>query len=130
MRSRPLPVTVAALLLVLLSLTNLPLPWSSLFPEAQEPPAFIVALGIVGLIAASGVWMLKRWSVWASLVVCVLNLVLTVLGLDEMMSPGLRVAIAVTAVVAVLIIVLLILPTSRRAFRHLDDDPPALPGVE
>jgi hypothetical protein len=130
MRSRPLPVTVAALLLVLLSLTNLPLPWSSLFPEAQEPPAFIAALGIVGLVAASGLWMLKRWCVWASIVVCVLNLVLTVLGLDETMSPGLRIAIAVMAIAAVPIIVLLMLPTSRRAFQHLDDDPAALPAVQ
>lgn len=134
MRSRPLPVTVAALLLVLLSLTNLPLPWSSIFPEAQEPPAFILYLGIVlaivGLLAAAGLWMLKRWSVWATVVVCVLNFVLAVLGMEEVTSPGLQTAIVATAVVAVLIIVLVMLPASRRAFQRLEDDPAALPGTQ
>jgi hypothetical protein len=62
MRARPLPVSIAAILLALLSLFNLLPP---LF-VSEGVPAFVislgVALGMVGLIGAAGLWMLKRWS--------------------------------------------------------------------
>jgi hypothetical protein len=119
MRARPLPVTVAAVLLVLLSLTNLPWPWQSLFPEAEEPPAFIVAvslvLAIAGLGAAVGLWKLNLWSFWSTIVVSVVNFLLAVLALDEVTDPALRALIVATAIVAALVIVLVALPSSRRA---------------
>ena len=120
MRSRPLPVTVAAVLLVLLSLFDFPLPWLLLFPGVEEqPPAFVIysgyVLGIVGLVVAVGLWMMKAWSLWATIVVCVLNFLLGAPGV--VMAPGaaLKAFIAVSEVVAVLIIVLVVLPDSRRA---------------
>ncbi len=73
MRSRPLPLTVAAILLVLLSLFGFPFPWLLLFPGVeQQPPPFVVysgiVLGIVGLVVvAVGLWMMKKWSLWASI---------------------------------------------------------------
>ena len=58
MRSRPQAVTVAAILLVLLSLFDLPWPWMLLFPGVEEPPAFVIysgiVLGIVGLVVTVG----------------------------------------------------------------------------
>ena len=117
---RPLPVTVAAILLVLLSLFDFPWPYQLLFPMAEAPPAFILysgyVLGIVGLVVAVGLWMLQRWSLWATIVVCVLNFLAGAPGV--VMAPGaaLKAVISVTEVVAVLIIVLVVLPTSRRAF--------------
>jgi hypothetical protein len=120
MRSRPMPVTVAALLLVLLSLSDFPLPWEVLFPGVEEPPDFIVyagiVLGIVGLVVAIGLWMMKRWSFWATIVVGVLNFLLAVPGVFEAPGTALRAAIAVSAAIAVVIIVLVVLPASRRAF--------------
>src|ERR687886_104378 len=121
MRMRPLPVTVAAILLVLLSLTNFPWLYWFLFPGAEEPPAFALylgyVLGVVGIVAAVGLWMMKRWSFWLTIVVCVLNFLL---GLPPVLflEPGvaLKVFIAVTEIVAVLIVVLVMLPGSRRAF--------------
>lgn len=63
MRSRPLPVTVAAILLVLLSLMDFPFPWLLLFPGVEEPPAFVIysgyVLGIAGLVVAVGLWMMQ-----------------------------------------------------------------------
>ncbi len=121
MPSRPLPVTVAAILLVLLSLTNFPWLFLFLFPGAEEPPAFILysgyVLGIAGLAAAVGLWMMKRWSFWLTIVVCVLNFLLALPGV--LFAPGvaLKAFIAVTGIVAVLIIVLVVLPDSRRALR-------------
>ena len=119
MRPRPLPVMVAAILLVLLSLTNFPWLYELLFPGAEEPPAFILYLGYVvgvaGLVAAVGLWMLQKWSYWVTIVVCVLNFLLGAPGV--IMAPGaaLKAFIAVSEVVAVLIIVLVVLPDSRRA---------------
>src|SRR5215218_2517429 len=119
MRSRPLPVTVAAILLVLLSLFDFPWPYEILFPGVEGPPAFILysgyVVGVVGLVAAVGLWMLKAWSYWTTIVVCALNFLLGAPGV--LMAPGaaLKALIAVLEVVAVLIIVLVVLPDSRRA---------------
>ncbi len=119
MPSRPLPVTVAAILLVLLSLFNFPWPWMLLFPGLEEePPAFIlysgIVVGIVGLAVAVGLWMMKKWSFWATMVVSVLNFLLGAPGV--VFAPGaVRGVVAVLEVVAVLIIVLVMLPSSRRA---------------
>ena len=120
MRMRPLPVTVAAILLVLLSLTNFPWLYLFLFPGAEEPPAFVLYLGyvvgVVGIVVAVGLWMMKRWSFWLTIVVCVLNFLL---GLPPVLfepDVALKVFIAVTEIVAVLIVVLVMLPGSRRAF--------------
>ena len=77
MRSRPQAVAVAAILLVVLSLFNFPWPWLILFPWAL-PPAFVIytgfVLGVVGLVVAAALWMMKAWSFWATIIVCVLNL--------------------------------------------------------
>jgi hypothetical protein len=79
MHARPLFITVASVLLALLSLMNFPGPWWSLLAgPAEQPPAFVIysgiVLGIAGLVAAAGLWMLKPLSLWTTIVVCVLNL--------------------------------------------------------
>ena len=119
MSRRPLALSVAAILLVLLSLTNFPWLFLFLFPAEEGPPAFILysgyVVGIAGLVVAVGLWMLQKWSYWATIVVCVLNFLFGLPGL--LFAPGvaLKALIAVTEVVALLIIVLVVLPSSRRA---------------
>ena len=119
MHTRPQSVTIAAILLVLLSLFDFPWPYELLFPGAEEPPAFILysgdVVGIAGLVAAVGLWMLKPWSYWTTIVVSALNFLLGLPGL--LFAPGatLKALIAVTEVVAILIIVLVVRPDSRRA---------------
>ena len=121
MRPRPLPVTVAAILLVLLSLTNFPWLYDFLFAagEFEGPPAFILysgyVLGVAGLVAAVGLWMLQKWSYWVTIVVCVLNFLFGLPPLLLLPGAALKAFIAVSEVVAVLIIVLVVLPDSRRA---------------
>jgi hypothetical protein len=119
MRSRPLPVTVAAILLVLLSLFDFPWPYEILFPGAEEPPAIILysgyVVGVVGLVAAVGLWMLKPWSYWTTIVVSALNFLLALPGVLFAPGAALKAVIAVTMVVAILIVVLVVLPDSRRA---------------
>jgi hypothetical protein len=119
MRSRPPTVTLAAILLVLLSLFDFPWLYRLLFPGVVEPPAFLnylgYVLGIVGLLVAIGLWMMQKWSLWATIVVCVLNFLLGAPGVVFAPGAALKAVIAVGEVVAVLIIVLVVLPSSRRA---------------
>ena len=68
MRPRPLPVTVAAILLVLLALSDFPWLYDFLFAagEFEGPPAFILysgyVVGVAGFVTAVGLWMLQKWS--------------------------------------------------------------------
>jgi uncharacterized membrane protein (DUF2068 family) len=96
-------------------------PWLLLFPGVEGPPAFVIysgiVLGIVGLVVAVGLWMMKPWSLWATVTVCVLNFLLGAPGVA--MAPIAAIGATNTAleVEAVLVIVLVVLPSSRRAFR-------------
>jgi len=109
-------VTAAAVLQVLLGLANLASP---LFP-LEGVPVFVVYLGVVlgiaGLVASAGLWMLRKWSIWLTIVVSVLNLLSAAPGVAFAPDEALQVAAVVTVVVSALIIVLVVLPTSRRAF--------------
>src|SRR5215210_7095236 len=97
MRSRPLPVTVAAILLVLLSLFDFPWPYELLFPGAEAPPAFLIYSGyVVGIVAAVGLWMLKPWSYWTTIVVSALNFLLGAPGVVFAPGTALKAVIAVT----------------------------------
>ncbi len=119
MRYRPQGVTIAAILLVLLNLFNFPWPWLILFPWAQPPPAFVIytglVLGVVGVVVAVGLWMMKAWSYRATIIVCALNLLSGAPGVVLGPTVGVRVLSAVLEVVALLIIVLVVRPSSRRA---------------
>ena len=63
MKARPVPLTVAAVLLALISLAGLPGP---LLPGSEAVPAVVlspgIVLGVAGLIACVGLLTLKRWS--------------------------------------------------------------------
>jgi hypothetical protein len=113
---RPLSVTIAAVLLALFSVLNLAFP---LFPT-EGIPAFVVysgvVLGIAGLTAAAGLWMLKRWSMWLTIVVCALGILSAAPGLTEAPTALLRVLATVGVVGSALIILLVVLPNSRRAY--------------
>ena len=114
MHSRPTSVTVAAVLLALSSLLNLvPLP-------VEGVPAVVVygalVLGVVGLVAAAGLWLLKRWGFWLAVAVSALNLLSAAPGIFAAPTAALRVAATTGVLVSALIIVLVVIPASRRAF--------------
>ena len=116
MRSRPLPVTAAAGLLALFSVLNLLFPlWAT-----EGIPAVVVYLavvvGVAGLVGAAGLWMLRKWGLWLTIVVSVLNILDAAPGIAEAPNAALQVAATVTVVGFTLIIALVVLPSSRRAF--------------
>jgi len=116
MRARPLPITIAAVLMALFGLVNL---FSPLFPS-EGIPAFVVylgvVLGVVGLIAAAGLWMLKRWALWLTIVVAMLNILSAAPGIAFAPNVMLRAAATVTVVGFAVIALLVVLPNSRRAY--------------
>jgi hypothetical protein len=116
MRPRPVPVTVAAILMGLGSLANFPLP---LLPGSEGIPAVVVyggvVLGIVGLVAAVGLWRLRRRGLWLTIVVSALNLLAAAPGLTEAPNAALQAAAAAGVVVSAVSVVLVLLPASRRA---------------
>jgi uncharacterized membrane protein (DUF2068 family) len=118
MPSRPQPVSAGAILLALFSLVSHPL---ALLPGAKEVPAAVIyggfVLSTVGLIAAAGLWMLKKWGFWLTVVVSVLNFLLAAPGLVLALGPVLKTITLVGVVVPGLIIVLVVLPDSRRALQ-------------
>jgi hypothetical protein len=116
---RPTTVTIGTVLLALFSVLNLAFPlFASTGPEGV--PALIVysgvVLGVVGLVAVAGLWTLKKWSLWLTIVVSVLNILSAAPGLVFAPDPGLLVSAIVTVVGLALIIMLVMLPTSRRAY--------------
>jgi len=123
MRSRPPTVTVAAALLALLSvLFHLAFPlWANAVPRGGESvPAIVaflaVAVGVAGLVGAAGLWMLRKWGIWLAIGVCLLSILDTASGVAGAPNAALRVVAAVTLVVFALVVVLVVLPASRRAF--------------
>ena len=117
MRSPPQSVTVAAILLALLSLLNLASP---LLPTEGIPEFVVylgVVLGVVGLISAAGLLMLRKWSIWLTVIVALLNLLSAAPGISAAPNAALQLAATLTVVVSPLLLVLVVLPSSRRAFR-------------
>jgi hypothetical protein len=116
MRARPLPVIIAVVLLALLSLANL---LSPLFPLKGVGPFGIylsVVLGVLGFIGAAGLWSLKRWSVWLTITVCVLNFVWAAPGLGFAGYPVAANGALAGDIGSALIILLVVLPNSLRAY--------------
>jgi uncharacterized membrane protein (DUF2068 family) len=115
---RPPAVTVAAILLALGSAFGL---ISTLIPTFSNGiPAVVVygsaVLGLVGLLAAYGLWTLKRWGVWIAVILSVLNILSAAPGLVFAPTTALLVSAIVGIVVCALIILLVVLPASRRAY--------------
>src|ERR687895_1604584 len=117
MRSRPVPVTVAAVIQALFSLLSLPGP---LLPGSEGVPAVVlysgVVLAVVGLVASAGLWMLKKWGLWLTIIVNALGGLSATPGVVAAPNAALQAAAVVGVLISALIIVLVVLPTSRRAF--------------
>ncbi len=109
---RPVTLTIAIILLALLSLGSLSLP-------LLDPPPLVtyvaIVLGIIGLVATFGLWKLKRWGMILAIIYSVLQVLSGAAGIVE--APNvLKVLTAVTVVLLIVIIVLVVLPSSRRAY--------------
>lgn len=73
-------------------------------------------LGLLGLLAAYGLWNLKKWSVWVTIVLSLLSILSAAPGIAFAPTTVLFVAALLTVVGYALIIVLVVLPGSWRAY--------------
>ena len=107
---QPPPVFIVMVLLALLSMTNL-VPAQSVILAGNPTAAVFLPLvvGVLGLVGAWGLWRLKRWAMWLVIIVCVLNILMNA---PQITSTFLAIYIVVCA----LLILLVVLPSSRRAY--------------
>ena len=111
---RPLALTLAAVLLVLISLGSLAT------PLLGGPPVVVkvlsVAMGLLGFVAAYGLWNKKRWGMVVAILVSTLNALSGVPGLFVQPNLPAALAAAVGIALSILIIVLTVLPSARTAY--------------
>ena len=114
---RPMSLMVALVLLVLLSLGNVVLLFE---PGANQIPAVIVysgiAAGVIGLVAAVGLWRTRRWGMILTIIVSAFNLLSSAPGVLAGPNPGLQVLAGAYVVLSAVVIVLVVLPSARRAY--------------
>lgn len=115
--TRSMSLAVALALLTLMGVGHLFVPF---VPDAAKILAFVVygdvVLGLIGLVAAIGLWRLKRWGLVLSLIILALNIVSAAPGMFAAPNVGLRVVTAVYAMLSVVSIALLGLPSARKSF--------------
>jgi hypothetical protein len=106
----------ALALLVLLGLGHLIVPF---VPDAEKIPAIVrygdVALGALSLIAGFGLWRLQQWGMILTIIIAALNIVSAAPGVIAAPNLGLQVVTAVYVALSLVIIVLMIAPSTRKA---------------
>jgi hypothetical protein len=122
--NRPLTANAAIVLLTLMSVLGLITPvLAVVLPLKSGPPLVIqvssvVVMGIGGLIAAVGLWSLKRWGLALASIVAALGVLTSLYSLwflSPIPSAGMGASIVV-GVVNALVLVLVALPATRRAY--------------
>ena len=112
--SRPGVLTAAALLLGLVSLLKVEILFGG-----QPLPVQVIAIlvGLIGLVAAYGLWQAKRWGMIVALIISVLNLLAAAASFATQSSLPLAIIMGgVMLVISVLVIVLILLPSARQAY--------------
>ena len=111
---RPLTVTIATVLLTLVSLFSL----TVLLEPTKVPPLFfytIPVLGVCGLIGAFGLWKMKRWGLLLSSILSALAILWTIPGLFIPKTLGGKAISMGVIIFYALVLVLVALPATRKA---------------
>ena len=115
---RPLNVTIAAILLEVFSALNLVSPL--ILGASDEVLTFVdcslLVLGVAGLVASAGLWILRKWGVAMAIVVSALNALSATLGVSFAPTADLFGSAIVGVAVFALIVVLVVLPGTLRVF--------------
>ncbi len=113
---RPITVTIAAVMLAAMQLL-------AIVPTGEAPddiPKIVnyisIAAGIISLIAAAGLWRRKKWAAVTGLIVTALLVLVTAPGIIFGPVIGLQLESAAGVAIGLVIIALILLPVSRRAY--------------
>ena len=112
---RPPTLTGATIACVLASLANLA---TLVFAGSLPPPVLYASAGAaaLGFAGAYGLWRLKRWGAILSIAILAVTVLLTAPGIAFAPSAGLHVLAITVVTVDLVAIVLLVVPSSRRAY--------------
>ncbi len=112
---RPLTVTIATVLLTLVSLFSL----TPLLEPTKVLPLFlytIPVLGVCGLIGAFGLWKLKRWGLLLSSILSALAILWSIPGLFIPKTLGGKAITMGVIIFYALVLVLVALPATRKVY--------------
>jgi hypothetical protein len=116
-RNRPSSVSWAALLAVGIEIGSIPFG----FTPGADMPGFAVVIGIVvtllTIVAAWGMWNLRRWGAIVMFVVTLLDTITAIPGLFMPPNDWILAELIIGVPLSVAVLVLIALPASRRAFR-------------
>ncbi len=84
-------------------------------PLGQPLALALIALGVVYILVAFGLWDMHRWAYWLTLGISILHVVVSVVG-ALLGGPTLAMAVA-ASIVPVVLIVYMLTPGVRRGFR-------------
>jgi len=120
---RPLPVTIAVVLQVLLGLAaifiTIPEMTGGVSPD-EGPPMFIVVtslvIGILSLVSAWGAWQGKKWGQVSTIVLRALDGLSSTPGIVFAPTLALSITATVSVILAIAVIWLLLMPVSRRFY--------------
>jgi hypothetical protein len=79
--------------------------------------AIIAATTLLGLVAAYGLWTLRHWGMILTIVICTLEILVRAQGLLTGTIPDIWISALTGILLRIFILVLVLLPASRRAFR-------------
>lgn len=115
---RPSAVTAAVVLTAITALATFPM---MALPGSDEIPTEAIVIGIVAsvamLVGAWGLWQLRRWGAVLTFILTFLNVLASIPAFFEAPSDWIVAAAAIGIPVSLVVLVLIALPTSRRAYR-------------
>ncbi len=112
--SRPLTLTIATVLLTLVSLFSL----TVLLEPTRVPPLFVYTIpvvGVCGLIGAFGLWKMKRWGLRLSSILSALSILWNIPGLFIPRTLGGKAITMGYIAFYILVLALVALPATRKA---------------
>ncbi len=125
MRKRPLGITIIAILLFIsaiieiiggISSVNGTIPTGSL--SSVLLGWFPLILGIIELVLAWGLWTLKSWAYWGTLVVEIVNILVHFFGFLGLPRTHSALAVISGGIVSIIIVIYLLVDRNvRRAFQ-------------
>jgi uncharacterized membrane protein (DUF2068 family) len=109
-------VAIAAVLCAVNGLANI-VPFGA---GGSDIPTFVIyasiAVGVIGLVGAFGLWRVRRWGALLSAVVLVLSALLAAPGIVFAPTLALHLIASLGVLIAVVVLTLILLPSSRRAY--------------
>jgi hypothetical protein len=116
--ARPQSVTIAVILSAILVIANFA--GFALPTGGESVPVIVVVssivLGIAGIPAAIGLWMLRKWGYILTLVVTALNVLSGLPGIPAGPTTAIKVFSAIATLVAIAILILVTRPDARQAY--------------